>query len=450
VAGRVGRRLRQITNQSPLVLAAGHAVGFNMLALVANLVSGIIIARGLGTTGRGTFVAVTIGTSVAAQLFSLGCARAVAFREAREPGRGGALFTTWLIVLLTSGLAATVVLYFLLPTVLAAQSSHTLELARIWTLTTFIALLAQLANSVLLGDHDFFFVNTVLFGQQAAITIILAGLLVVDGLTVYSALVANAVAFGCGAAISTLRLTSRHRLRRPDLNLGKETVWFGLRAGGTDAAAITNARLDTLILPGFLAAHSVGLYSVATNVSWIVVAAADALAFLVLPAAARQRERGPGTVVRAFHATLVGGSALALAIGVTATALIPAIYGADFAASATPLRILLVGCVFLAASQVLLAGLYAANRPFTAAVPHLIGVAVTACGLAIFLPAGGIEAAALVSTAAYITVFVLALLLYKRVTGVPWRRFQPFGVWRLSGRRISPLPAGEQSADGDG
>jgi O-antigen/teichoic acid export membrane protein len=417
---------------------------------VANLASGIIIARGLGTTGRGTFVAVTIGTSVAAQLFSLGCARAVAFREAREPGRGGTLFTTWVVVLSASGLVATAILFVLLPTLLAAQSSHTLELARIWTLTVFVALLAQLANSVLLGDHDFFFVNTVLFAQQAAVALILGGLLLLHGLTLRAALVANVVAFGSGAAISTLRLVSRHRLQKPDAELGKATVWFGLRAQGTDAAAITNARLDTLILPGFLAAHSVGLYSVATNVSWIVVAAADALALVVLPAAARQRDRGSQTVVRAFRATVLGGGAMALVIGVAATVLIPAIYGADFAASATPLRILLVGCVFLAASQVLLAGLYAANRPFTAAIPHLIGVAVTASGLAIFLPGGGIEAAALVSTTAYITVFVLALLLYKRVTGVPWRRFQPLGAGRLSGRRISPVPAGERSADGDG
>src|SRR5205814_1448112 len=98
------------------------------------------------------------------------------------------LFATWLVVLSASGLVAIATLFLLLPTLLAAQSSHTLELARIWTLTVFIALLAQLANSVLLGDHDFFFVNTILFAQQASVAVILAGLLLIHSLTLNTAL----------------------------------------------------------------------------------------------------------------------------------------------------------------------------------------------------------------------------------------------------------------------
>jgi hypothetical protein len=51
------------------------------------------------------------------------------------------------------------------------------------------------------------------------------------------------------------------------------------------------------------------------------------------------------------------------------------------------------------------------------------GLVVTVVGLLVFLPSGGITAAAIVSTVAYGTVFVSALVAYQRATGLAWRRF---------------------------
>src|SRR5204862_207157 len=51
------------------------------------------------------------------------------------------------------------------------------------------------------------------------------------------------------------------------------------------------------------------------------------------------------------------------------------------------------------------------------------GLVVTVGGLLVFLRAGGIEAAAWVSTAAYATVFACALVAYRRAAKLPWRAF---------------------------
>ena len=81
--------------------------------------------------------------------------------------------------------------------------------------------------------------------------------------------------------------------------------------------------------------------------------------------------------------------------------------------------------MLFAGSSILSAGIYAAERPFTATLTQLLGMAVTVVGLFVFLRTGGVTAAALVSSAAYATVFVATLVAYKRVSGKPWRFFVP-------------------------
>jgi O-antigen/teichoic acid export membrane protein len=48
---------------------------------------------------------------------------------------------------------------------------------------------------------------------------------------------------------------------------------------------------------------------------------------------------------------------------------------------------------------------------------------VTVVGLLVVLPEAGIMGAAWISTASYATVFVCALIAYKRAVRLPWRRF---------------------------
>jgi hypothetical protein len=62
----------------------------------------------------------------------------------------------------------------------------------------------------------------------------------------------------------------------------------------------------------------------------------------------------------------------------------------------------------------------------TAAASQALGVLVTVVGLTLFLRAGGTEAAAIVSSVAYATVFGSALVLYRRAANLPWREFVIF------------------------
>ena len=80
-------------------------------------------------------------------------------------------------------------------------------------------------------------------------------------------------------------------------------------------------------------------------------------------------------------------------------------------------------CRLNAASIVLWSGLLAANRPFLSTIATAPAAVITITGLILFLDSGGIEAAAIVSTVAYATVFTLSTLLYKHVMKLRWRDF---------------------------
>jgi O-antigen/teichoic acid export membrane protein len=188
-------------------------------------------------------------------------------------------------------------------------------------------------------------------------------------------------------------------------------------------AGLVNARLDLLIVPAFLGAASVGLYSVATNVTSIIITLTATIATIVMPVAARRTRQSPRTVVRTLQVVLLIGVVIAIPLAVLANIALSVVYGADFEGAATALRILLPGVVLDAAAMVLWSGLIAANRPLLSSVAAVPAAILTVVGLIIFLKDGGIDAAAIVSTCAYTVVFVISLFLYRHVAELRWRDF---------------------------
>jgi O-antigen/teichoic acid export membrane protein len=398
---------------------------FAGLTLVANLTTGVVMARALGPDGRGVAVALVTVTQLAGYLFAMGAGQSLSYYIARRPQDGPRLFTTWVLMLLPLTLGAIALCQALLTTIFATDGEQAISIGRwfVWIIALGVGL--ELAYGLLLGAEDFLVYNVLRFAQPMLVALSFPALWWLDALTVESALIVVAAAAGVVLAVAIARAAQRVGVGRPDLRLGMTTLWYGVRGQGVTVAANVNARLDVAMLPAFVVPASVGLYSVATNVSLIVYQLSSTFAGLLLPAAARDPGRGQLKVVGSLYATLVIAGVLALGLAVLARPLLGIVYGDDFRDAAEPLRLLLPGAVLFAGSTIASAGLYAAERPFTATMAQLIGVAVTVVGLLAFLRTGGITAAALVSSASYATVFVATLVAYRRVTGLPWRAFLP-------------------------
>jgi O-antigen/teichoic acid export membrane protein len=244
-------------------------------------------------------------------------------------------------------------------------------------------------------------------------------------MTVQSALIAASAASALVLVVGLARSVRRIGVGPVDLRLGGTTLWYGARGQGATVANHVTARLDVAMLPAFVSAASVGLYSVATSVSLIVYQLANTFAGLVIPAAARDPARGPIKVVASFWASLAIAGAGAVVLALLAQPLLGLVYGADFEDASTSLLLLLPGGVLFAGSSILNAGIYAAGRPFTATCTQILGMVVTVVGLVVFLSGGGVTAAAIVSSVSYAAIFVSSLIAYRRVAGLSWGELVP-------------------------
>ncbi|HEV8177260.1 MAG TPA: oligosaccharide flippase family protein, partial [Gemmatimonadales bacterium] len=351
---------------------------------------------------------------------------AIAYHQARHPEDADRLLSTWLLLLVPLGLLGIACAEALLPLLFSAQSSDTLNLARIFVPALFLTLFDDLLNQgILLGDHDFGYYNLVQAIQPTlvAVLFVLAWSAGVFSLTI--ALCSWVLSSTLVLAWSFGRVLRRHGIGRPSRALARRTFWFGFRAHGTSLGQQLNFGLDLVLLPAFLGARSIGQYSIAANLTAVVVYTAGLIGSFVLPAATRFREHAPRTVVQSLHASLVAGLLLAVPLALAGSLAIRLVYGDAFSGSYPLLLLLLPGAVLFAAAPTLIGGINAENRPFTASIPQLAGAALTIPALIVFLPVGGTTAAAIVSTVVYALVFALALIIYKRVTGISWSTYLP-------------------------
>jgi len=400
---------------------------FDALIIATNLVTGVIVARALGPDGRGEIAAILVLVFTATWLFSLGSTEAIGFRQSRSPEDAPELIGLWLAVAVAMSAVAILIAELVLPTLFSAQSSEAIALARIYVPVILFSLIVTVFNGVLLGDQDFFAYNVFRTIGPAIIAVGYAGCLITDSFSVETALIANAAGFFVASIAMMVRSLRRHGIASPRRALVKSSLWYGIRAHGGSIAGFVNARLDLLVLPAFLAAASIGQYSVATNVTSLIGTLTGTIAIFAMPVAARLESASARVVVRTLYATLGIGVAIAIFLAIVAGFAVPLIYGSEFEEAVTPMRIMLPGEVLDAASVVLWAGLLAANRPFLSTIAAGPGAILTIVGLILFLDSGGIIAAAFVTLTAHTVVFVISALLYRHTVGLRWRDFLPPG-----------------------
>jgi O-antigen/teichoic acid export membrane protein len=397
-------------------------MSFDAAILITNLATGIIVARALGPSGRGELAATLLVAQIAAWLFSMGSSEAISYFQARKPEDGPRLLSSWLLVTLPLALIGIGLTQLLLPVVFAAQTDAAIDLARIYLLVIPIIAFQQIFSGMLLGDHDFLYYNVTRFLYPALAAAVYAACLIFDAFTVEAALIANGAAMAVALAISAYRSLRRHGLGRPDKKLLRHTFKYGVKAHAGSTAGLVNARLDLIVIPAFLTAASVGLYSIATNVTSIITTLTGTVALMALPIAARE-QGAPRPILVTLQTALGISLVLAIPLALLAPVLLGVVYGAEFEEAASALRLLLPGAVLAAGVNVLAAGLLAANRPLTVSIASGLAAVLTIGGLIVFLPIGGITAAAIVTSVVYVVEFSLMAELYRRSVGIRWIHF---------------------------
>jgi O-antigen/teichoic acid export membrane protein len=232
--------------------------------------------------------------------------------------------------------------------------------------------------------------------------------------------VASFLASVVGVALLRGPYLSVSELLRIDIRSLREQASFGMRGQAGNLMQLLNYRLDQYLVLALVNAAGVGIYLVGVQLSQSIWYLANAVAAVLIPRLASSSDEEAGRLTPMLCRNTLLVSALgAVAVGVMAPWLVPAVFGSDFSESVVPLLWLLPGTVALSGSKILASYIFSQGRPGLNSLITVGSLAVTVVADLALIPPFGVEGAAVASTLAYAVHLALSLLAYRALSGNP-------------------------------
>lgn len=396
-------RWKRSETEHSYLRVVGRTGGYNLLTAALAAGTGVLLARWLGSGGRGDYAAVTTYFGLAIVFFELGLGSSVVyFVSKRKEHLADYVRTATLLFLPLAVIAgatsiavgATVfgdspprrAAFMILPICIApaflgAPASFALQSLnlRSWNATRLCQPLMFLL--LVLGAHALTPVTVPLTVQLLAISLFVQGAL----------------------SWWLYRRTSPPQGRFQRSAVGP-LLRFGLMNMSSTAPNTVNARFDQLVLALAVSSAALGQYAVAVSLSVLAAPLVTAFGYVAFPALAR----GEGSVTDTIRSATRGALLVSVVgvVGIVATGpfIVPLLFGHEFGSVVPLLLVLAPGAVVMVVNQVFGDVLRGLGRPQSVARCEWIGVAGTLIGLAVLVPLWGAMGAAITSTTAYLAV----------------------------------------------
>lgn len=387
-------------------------------------VSGLILARTLGPTGRAHY-ALPLALAVCVQLlvslsleYSTG--RMLARREATAVELAQ-LLTSANLVLGGAGIGASIIVGLLARGAWLGDASATAVIIAAGTIPFGLAQLASGGLLIRLGDLR-------AFGWTAAGAALLqlglmASLSSFGRLTPELALAVTLAGYVAWSAGLTLALA--HRIGRAalvprlDARLVRRAVRQGLALHLSTIGLFLNFRVDLFLVAALLSAHKAGLYSLAVSLAEFVFLGAFTLAQSAMRVQTEESEEVAALyTLRFIRRGWLLAAVLAVLTSIAAYPFVLVVYGSEWTPSVAPLVVLTAAAVALTLEAPLRTFLVRVLRPGALWVPAATALVVNVGANLALIPIWGITGAALASLISYGCYGVLLLRLFRQATGL--------------------------------
>jgi O-antigen/teichoic acid export membrane protein len=368
-----------------------------------SLLNVLVVARALGPAGRGDVAFLTTMGFLTRQLATVGVDQANVNFAGRNPRLTPGLATNSLLLAMALG-AIAVGLVVLLVVLVPGAGGDVSPGQRWLVLGSIPVLIFTIYVTELVRAYYGFTVINLSSAIPPVLNVAVNGGLALAGVLSVTGAVAVWVA---GQILATVLLTV-YAVRRlpgfgkPDLQLGKRMLGFGVRAHGGRIMLLGNYRLDQWILGAVAGSRELGLYSVAVAWSEGLFFLPNALASVQRPDLVRADERTAGEqAAQALRVVMLITAVLTAVVVVLAPFLCVTVFGPKFEGSIDDLRILAFGGFGIAALKMLGSALTAQGRPLreTASI-SLAFVTIVVLDI-LLIPSHGDLGAAVASTIAY-------------------------------------------------
>jgi O-antigen/teichoic acid export membrane protein len=401
------------------------------------LATGALVARALGTEGRGAYALFVVSAAFGQLVLGMGIGNAAIYylnkREIALRDVLGAVHAIVLAAVIVTAIAVAVItpinadlgsirghdLHFTGEDIFGAGISP-------WLLVLAVPVLLymSLLKLLLQALSRFVDLGVATIGQQSVLLAFVAVAFAAGDPDATDIVLFLMVASAATAVYALVRIGLANIdlswLIRPRLNVIGMLARWGVQGEAGNALQLLNYRLDQYIVRDFVSLTAVGVYAVGTSMTEAVFVLANAVALVLMPRLTSADPDEAATLAPvASRNTMLIATGGALVLAAMAPVLIPAVFGEDFRDSVEPLWLLLPGTVALAGSKVLTSYIFSQGRPLVNTGITVVSLVVTLIADFALIPRFGVNGAATASSLAYVAHFAAALFAYNRISGRP-------------------------------
>lgn len=401
--------------QRSFLRSVGRTAVFNLTTTAVSAVTGVLLARWLGPSGRGDYAAALAYFGLSLVVFELGLSSSVVYHVSKYRSEHADFVRTAAVLLVP--LAAVAALVAVALGLVVFGDSPARRAAFLVLPVGLVLCFAGAATGSALQSLDLASWNLVRLSQPVAFFLLIFGAHLVIPLNVVLVVNLMTVTFGAQtllswwlyARVTTRRGSFQRRQVRPMLRFGV------LNMSSTTPNAL-NSRLDQLVLALLVSSAALGQYAVAVSLSVLAGPLVMAFGHVAFPSLARG-ERVIETVRTAVRGSIFVSVICLTVIVAAAPFVVPALFGPGYEPVTVLLLVLAPGAAVVVVNQVLGDILRGLGRPGAVAVCEWIGIVSTIAGLVLLVPHLGVMGAAVTSTVTYTLVFVLLFCFVSRRGG---------------------------------
>lgn len=392
----------------------------NVVGPLAGLVSAPILAHALGVDGRGEVAAATAPFLLVSTLATIGIPEAATYFIARDERAMRAVRRRALLLLLATGVVATLVAFVSAPYLAGAQAdlSYLISLAALAIVpTVFVGLLRGVAAG--LGLWTAVALERAL-GPLLRLGAILA-LVLTGNLNVVSATLSIVLAPVAGGLVYFM---VRKKLERGEVDPSPPygaIVGYGARVWIGSVAGVLLMRVDQVLMVPLSNTYELGLYVVAVTISELPLVVNTAVREVMFASDARSTANE--SLTRAARVSFLVCFGIAAALGATSFWWVPILFGADFAASIPTMLVLLLAVVIGVPGSIAGSGLSARGYPQLRSYSLVIACAINVIVVVLAVPLMGALGAALATLVGNLISSNFNVFQMRRRFGIKVRHF---------------------------